>query len=79
MEYVRSEVHTQGIENFRSLLKRGLKGTYVAVEPFHLDRYVTRQVFRFITAQPKIIRWTTQIGLCWQCRRLQESASPMQT
>jgi hypothetical protein len=46
-EYVRGEVHTQGIENFWSLLKRGLKGTYVAVEPFHLDRYVTEQVFRY--------------------------------
>ena len=46
-EYVRDEVHTQGIENFWSLLKRGLKGTYVAVEPFHLDRYVTEQVFRY--------------------------------
>lgn len=46
-EYVRGQVHTQGIENFWSLLKRGLKGTYVAVEPFHLDRYVTEQVFRF--------------------------------
>jgi transposase-like protein len=46
-EYVRGQVHTQGIENFWSLLKRGLRGTYVAVEPFHLDRYVTEQVFRF--------------------------------
>lgn len=46
-EYVRGEVHTQGIENFWSLLKRGLKGTYVAVEPFHLDRYVAGQAFRF--------------------------------
>jgi transposase-like protein len=46
-EYVRGQVHTQGIENFWSLLKRGLNGTYVAVEPFHLDRYVTEQVFRF--------------------------------
>jgi transposase-like protein len=46
-EYVRGNVHTQGIENFWSLLKRGLKGTYVAVEPFHLDRYVDEQVFRF--------------------------------
>ena len=46
-EYVRGEVHTQGIENFWSLLKRGLNGTYVAVEPFHLDRYVTEQVFSF--------------------------------
>lgn len=46
-EYVRGQVHTQGIENFWSLLKRGLKGTYVAVEPYHLDRYVSEQVFRF--------------------------------
>jgi transposase-like protein len=46
-EYVRGEVHTQGIENFWSLLKRTLNGTYVAVEPFHLDRYVDEQAFRF--------------------------------
>jgi transposase-like protein len=46
-EYVRGNVHTQGIENFWSLLKRSLRGTYVAVEPFHLDSYVTEQVFRF--------------------------------
>jgi len=46
-EYVRGEVHTNGIENFWSLLKRGLRGTYVAVEPFHLDRYVDEQIFRF--------------------------------
>ena len=46
-EYVRGEVHTQGIENFWSLLKRGLNGTYVAVEPFHLNAYVAEQVFRY--------------------------------
>jgi transposase-like protein len=46
-EYVRGEVHTNGIENFWSLLKRGLRGTYVAVEPFHLSRYIDEQVFRF--------------------------------
>src|SRR5208282_2545113 len=46
-EYVRGNVHTNGIENFWSLLKRGLKGTYVAVEPFHLFRYVEEQVFRY--------------------------------
>lgn len=46
-EYVRGQVHTNGIENFWSLLKRSLKGTYVAVEPFHLDAYVTEQMFRF--------------------------------
>ena len=46
-EYVRGDVHTNGIENFWSLLKRGLKGTYVCVEPFHLDRYLDEQVFRY--------------------------------
>jgi len=45
--YVRGNVHTQGIENFWSLLKRGLAGTYVAVEPFHLSRYLDEQIFRF--------------------------------
>jgi transposase-like protein len=48
-EYVRGRVHTNGLENFWSLLKRGLAGTYVAVEPFHLDRYVDEQVFRYNT------------------------------
>ena len=46
-EYVRGEVHTQGIENFWSLLKRTLSGTYVAVEPFHLDAYADEQAFRY--------------------------------
>jgi transposase-like protein len=46
-EYVRGQIHTQGIENFWSLLKRTLSGTYVAVEPFHLDRYVDEQMFRY--------------------------------
>jgi transposase-like protein len=45
--YVKGRVHTNGLENFWSLLKRTLRGTYVAVEPFHLDRYVDEQVFRF--------------------------------
>jgi len=45
--YVKGQVHTQGIENFWSLLKRSLRGTYVAVEPFHLDRYIDEQVFRY--------------------------------
>lgn len=46
-EFVRGQVHTNGIENYWSLFKRALKGTYVAVEPFHLDRYATEQAFRF--------------------------------
>lgn len=45
--YVKGRVHTNGLENFWSLLKRGLRGTYVAVEPFHLTRYIDEQVFRF--------------------------------
>ena len=45
--YVQGNVHTQGLENFWSLLKRGLGGTYVSVEPFHLFRYVDEQAFRF--------------------------------
>jgi len=45
--YVRGRVHVNGMENFWSLLKRGLNGTYVAVEPFHLFRYVDEQIFRF--------------------------------
>jgi hypothetical protein len=45
--YVRDHIHTNGIENFWSLLKRGLSGTYVSVEPFHLDAYVVEQAFRY--------------------------------
>jgi transposase-like protein len=45
--YVNGRVHTNGMENFWSLLKRSLHGSYVAVEPFHLFRYVDEQVFRY--------------------------------
>ena len=45
--YVKGQVHTNGLENFWSLFKRNLRGTYVSVEPFHLDRYLDEQVFRF--------------------------------
>jgi transposase-like protein len=45
--YVDGQVHTNGLENFWSLLKRALKGTYVSVEPFHLFRYLDEQAFRF--------------------------------
>ncbi len=45
--YVRGRVHTNGLENFWSLLKRSIKGTYVSVEPFHLERYLSEQVFRY--------------------------------
>jgi transposase-like protein len=46
-KYVDGQIHTNGIENFWSLLKRGIKGTYVSVEPFHLFRYLDEQTFRF--------------------------------
>jgi transposase-like protein len=47
VEYVNGLIHTQGIENFWSLLKRGLCGTYISVEPFHLFRYIDEQAFRY--------------------------------
>jgi transposase-like protein len=47
--YVDGAVHTNGLENFWSLLKRALKGTYVSVEPFHLFRYLDEQAYRFNT------------------------------
>jgi transposase-like protein len=46
-KYVDGKIHTNGLENFWSLLKRSIKGTYVAVEPFHLFRYLDEQAFRF--------------------------------
>lgn len=45
--YADGAVHTNGMENFWSLLKRSIKGTYVSVEPFHLFRYLDEQAFRF--------------------------------
>jgi transposase-like protein len=45
--YVNGNVHTNGLENFWSLLKRAIRGTYVSVEPFHLFRYLDEQAFRF--------------------------------
>lgn len=47
VSYVNGHVHTNGLENFWSLLKRTIKGTYVSVEPFHLFRYLDEQAFRF--------------------------------
>src|ERR1700719_4205415 len=46
VQYVDGRVHTNGLENFWSLLKRGIAGTYVSVEPFHLFRYLDEQTFR---------------------------------
>jgi transposase-like protein len=47
VQYVDGKIHTNGLENFWSLLKRGINGTYVSVEPFHLFRYLDEQVYRF--------------------------------
>jgi hypothetical protein len=47
VSYANGHVHTNGLENFWSLLKRSIKGTYVNVEPFHLFRYLDEQAFRF--------------------------------
>jgi transposase-like protein len=47
VSYAVGNVHTNGLENYWSLLKRGLKGTYVDVEPFHLFRYLDEQAFRY--------------------------------
>ena len=52
VEYVRGEVHTNGLENFWSLLKHGIHGTYVSVEPFHLFRYLDEQAFRYNNRLP---------------------------
>ena len=65
--YVRGQVHTNCLENFWSLTKRNLAGTYVAVEPFHLDRYLDEQMFRF---NNRLRRSQTISGSTKSCRRL---------
>jgi transposase-like protein len=47
VQYANGRIHTNGMENFWSLLKRGLGGTYISVEPFHLFRYLDEQAFRY--------------------------------
>ena len=51
VHYVDGNVHTNGLENFWSLLKRGLEGTYITVEPFHLFRYLTSRRSATTTAK----------------------------
>ncbi len=46
-KYVDGQIHTNGLENFWSLLKRGINGTYISVEPFHLFRYLDEQAYRY--------------------------------
>lgn len=62
-EYVRGHIHTQGIENFWSLLKRALRGTYVSVDPVHLLAYCDEQAFRFNERlDSDVMRFRTVVG-----------------
>ena len=54
LSYVRGKVHTNGLENFWSLIKRAIKGTYVSVEPFHLFRYLDEQAWATTTARMRM-------------------------
>jgi transposase-like protein len=64
--YVKGKIHVNGMENFWSLLKRTLKGTYVSVDPVHLQAYVDEQVFRFnnreFTDADRFVSVLTQIA-----------------
>lgn len=68
--YVKDNVHTNGAENYWSLLKRTLKGTYVAVEPFHLFRYLDEQALRFNTRKVKDYARFEKVVKCAPGRRL---------
>jgi len=69
VEYVSGQVHSNGIENFWSLLKRGLHGTYISVEPFHLFRYLDERVFTFNTRDlTDLGRFTYALGSVAQRR-----------
>jgi transposase-like protein len=63
VEYVNGRVHTNGLENFWSLLKRGINGTYVSIEPFHLFRYLDEQAFRFNNRKGKSDRERFQMAM----------------
>jgi len=68
-EYVRGHIHTQGIENFWSLLKRCLRGTYISVEPYHLSAYVDEQSYRFNDRKGTDgERFTRAVGMLKGCR-----------
>lgn len=65
VSYVEGQVHTNGLENYWSLLKRSIRGTYVSVEPFHLFRYLDEQAFRFnerkATDSHRFVKATEQV------------------
>jgi len=56
VEHVNGRIHTNGLENFWSLLKRCINGTYVSIEPFHLFRYLDEQTFRYSNRATKTTR-----------------------
>ena len=79
---MKDTVHTNGIENFWSLLKRTIKGTYVSVEPFHLFRYLDEQGFRFNEREGMDrTRFTSVVGsvagrrLTYKCLSLEKMVS----
>jgi len=53
-EYAPGKVHTNGMENFWSLVKRGLKGTYISIEPFHLFRYLDERAWRYNSRKDEV-------------------------
>jgi hypothetical protein len=70
VEYVRGKVHANGLENFWSLVKRGLNGTYVSIEPFHLFRYLDEQAFRYNSPKDEEgEKLSTSTASRWLCRR----------
>lgn len=68
--YVDGNIHTNGIENFWSLLKRCIKGTYVSVEPFHLFRYLDEECFRFNKRMGNDLYRFLEVAKCLTGRRL---------
>ena len=88
--YVKGRVHTNGLENFWSLVKRAIHGTYVSIEPFHVFRYLDEQAFRFNTRKAndgqrfrwllgeivgKRLTYTELTGACEQPVRAREKIS----
>lgn len=83
-QYVRGQVHTNGMENFWCLFKRGLKGTYTHCEAFHLQRYLDEQVFRFNARKTddgsrfsRVMRTTVGRRITWRFLTAQDGAGFM--
>ena len=76
VEYVNGRVHTNGLENFWSLLKRGINGTYVSVEPFHLFRYLDEQSYKYNNRATKDNPLNDADSLSWPALRLSANGLP---